>query len=54
MDQVYNRDLQPYSKSKLELESNSSEICQLIASLSVVLPLLNVTKLKLEYLKFDF
>jgi len=42
------------------LKANSSwsptwaKLCQLIASLSVVLLQLNVTKLKLEYLKFGF
>jgi len=48
--------LQPYSKSKLELESNLSEILpvNLFANLSVVLSQLNLTKLKLEYLKFGF
>jgi len=30
------------------------KFCQLIASLSVVLPQLNLTKLKLQYLKFGF
>jgi len=47
-------DLQPYSKSKLELESNLGEILPVNSSLFVVLPQLNLTKLKLEYLKFDF
>jgi len=42
------------------LKANSSwsptwvKFCQLIASLSVVPPQLNLTKLKLEYLKFGF
>jgi len=40
-----------YSKSKLELASNLSEFCQLIASSSMVHTLLNLTKLKFEYLK---
>jgi len=31
-----------------------AKFCQLIASLFVVLPQINVTKLKLEYLKFGF
>jgi len=44
----------PYSKSKLELESNFSEFCQLIASLSVILPQLNLIKLKLEYRSLAF
>jgi len=41
---------QPYSKSKLELESKLGEILPVncIASLSVFLPQLNLTKLKLE------
>jgi len=30
------------------------KFCQLIASLSIVLPLIKLTKLKLEYLKFGF
>jgi len=46
--------LRPYYKSELELKSNSSEICRLIASLSVILLQLKLTKLKLEVLKFDF
>jgi len=41
-------------KSKVELESKLSKFCQLIASLSVVLPQLNLTKLKLEYQKLGF
>jgi len=44
----------PYSERKLGLKSNLSEICQLIASLSVILYQLNLTKLKLEYLKSGF
>jgi len=44
----------PYSKSKLKLESNLAKFCQLIASLSVALPQLNLIKFKLEYLKFGF
>jgi len=40
--------------SKLELESNSSEICQLIVSLAVVLPQFDLTKLKLENLNSGF
>jgi len=36
------------------LNANSSWICQLNPSLSVVLPQSNLTKLKLEYLKFGF
>jgi len=45
--------LQPYSKSKLELKSNLSKICQLIASLSTIQPQFNI-KLKLKYLKSGF
>jgi len=37
-------DYQPYSKSKLELESIWAKFCQFIASLTQ----LNLTKLKLE------
>jgi len=44
----------PYSKSKLELESNLKEIYQLNPRLSVILPHLNETKLKLEDLKSGF
>jgi len=36
------------------LESNSNGICQLIASLSMILLQLNLAKLKLEYLKSGF
>jgi len=42
------------------LKANSSwsptwaKFCQLIASLPVILPQLNLTELKLEYLKFGF
>jgi len=43
-----------YYKSKLELKSNSSEFCQLIASLSVLILQLNLTTLKLQVLKSDF
>jgi len=46
--------LRPYSKCKLELLSNFGEILPVIASLSVVVAQLNLTKLKLEYLKFGF
>jgi len=45
---------QPYYKSKLELEFNLGKFYQLIASLSVVLLQLNLTKLKLEYMKYGF
>jgi len=38
--------LRPYSESKLELESNLSEILPLIASLSAVLPQFNPEKKK--------
>jgi len=52
----YERLSQSYSKSKLKLESNLDKILPVIASLysslSVVLSQLNLTKLKLEYLKF--
>jgi len=44
----------PYCKSKLELNSNSSEVLQLIASLPVILLQFKLTKFKLEVLKFDF
>jgi len=47
-------DREPYYKSKLELKSNSSEFCQLVASLSVILLQVKLTKLKLEVLKSDF
>jgi len=46
--------LRSYSKSKLELESNLAKLCQLIAILPIVLLQLNLTKLKLDYLKFGF
>jgi len=47
--------LQPYSKSKLELKSNlRARFYQLIARLSAILPQLNLTKVKLECLKFGF
>jgi len=49
-----NRPLQPYSKTKLGWSPTWAKFCWLIASLSVVLPQLNMTKLKLEYLKFCF
>jgi len=49
---VFGALFQLYSISKLELESNLGEIYQLIASLSVVVSQLNLTKLNLEYLKF--
>jgi len=46
---------QPYSKRQLQLESNLlGEILTVIASLSITLPQLNLTKLKHEYLKFGF
>jgi len=51
---LFYTDLRPYSKSKLELESNLAKFCRLVASLSVVLPQLNLTKLKHKYLKFGF
>jgi len=44
----------PYSKSKLELESNWNKFSQLIAGLFVISPQFYLRKLKLDYLKFDF
>jgi len=37
-------------KANLSWSPTWAKLCQLIASLSVVLPQLNLTKLKLEYL----
>jgi len=44
----------PYAKSKHDLSSTWAKFCQLIASLFAILSQLNLTKLKLEYLKFGF
>jgi len=41
-------------KANLSWSPTSSKSCQLIASLSVVLPQVNMTKIKLEYLKTGF
>jgi len=46
--------LRPYSKSKLELESNSSEILPVNCKFFWGSSPLNLTKLKFEYLKSDF
>jgi len=46
--------LQPYTKRKLSWSLTCAKFFQLIASLSVVLPQLNLTKFKLEYLKSGF
>jgi len=43
-----------YSKRELELNPSRVKLYQLIASLFVILPHFNPTKLKLEFLKFDF
>jgi len=42
-----------YSKNKLELKSNLSEILSVTCK-SVILPQLNLTKRKLEFLNSDF
>jgi len=47
---MFKRNKQLYSKSKLEWSLTWAKFYQLIASLSVVLPQLNLTKLKLKYL----
>jgi len=44
----------PYSKSKLELESNLSEIFSVNCKFIGCSTQLKLTKLKLEYLKFGF
>jgi len=41
-------------KANLRWSPTRAKFCQLIASLSVVLPQINLTKLKFEYLKFGF
>jgi len=41
-------------KSNLSRSRTRAKFCQLIASLSVILLQLKLTKLKLEVLKFDF
>jgi len=43
-----------FLKANLSWSSTRAKFCQLIASLSVVLPQINLTKLNLEYLKFGF
>jgi len=49
------KNLRSYSKSKLELESNLSEILLVICKFILDLYLqLILTKLKLEYMKFGF
>jgi len=50
----WQKHLEPYYKSKLELKSYLANFCQLIASLYVILLQLKLTKLKLEILKSDF
>jgi len=40
-------------KANLSWSPTRAKFCQLIASLSVVLPQINMTKLKLQYLKFE-
>jgi len=49
-NQTYGRIL----KANLSWSPTWAIFCQLIASISDVLPQLNLTKLKLEYLKFGF
>jgi len=46
--------IQPYSKSKLELDFNLSEILPVNCELSVIRSQIYATKLKLENLKFVF
>jgi len=43
-----------FFKANFSLSPTWAKFCQLIASLSVVLPQLNLAKLKLEYLKLGF
>jgi len=41
-------------KANLSRSPTSAKVCQVIASLSTILPQLILTKLKLEYLKLGF
>jgi len=41
-------------KANLSWSPTRAKLCQLIVGLFVALPRLNLTKLKLEYLKFGF
>jgi len=43
-----------FLKANLSWSPTRTKFCQLIASSSDVLPQLNLTNLKLEYLKFSF